>query len=88
VAARSPIQLRFGHDGPSLRPADDWTSASDHGAFHDRHIPFVYFGEEDHADYHQPSDDADRLMPAFYAGAVATVRDAIESLDRALVGAR
>jgi Zn-dependent M28 family amino/carboxypeptidase len=88
VAARSPIHLRFGHDGPSLRPDDDWTSASDHGAFHDRHIPFVYFGEEDHADYHQPSDDADRLMPAFYAGAVATVRDAIESLDRALVGAR
>ena len=70
---------------PSGRPAsDNWTSQSDHAAFHAAGIPFVYFGVEDHPDYHQPSDDTERLMPQFYAGAATTVLDAIRSFDRNL----
>ncbi|MGH7127801.1 MAG: M28 family peptidase, partial [Planctomycetaceae bacterium] len=52
VAARSGITLRAGHDTPDLPGGDDWTSASDHGAFHAAGIPFLYFGVEDHPDYH------------------------------------
>jgi Zn-dependent M28 family amino/carboxypeptidase len=84
VAARAPITLRFGHDDPNGPRQDDWTSQSDHGAFHAAKIPFVYFGVEDHPDYHRPTDDVERLMPAFYAGAVMTILDAVRVLDRNL----
>lgn len=91
VAARSTINLEFGHDNPNGPRSDDWTSQSDHGAFHAAGIPFIYFGVEDHPDYHRPTDDAERLMPEFYAGAVNTVLDAIRTLDRnlgAIIAAR
>lgn len=84
VAARSPIALRFGHDDPNGPRTDDWTNQSDHAAFHAAKIPFIYFGVEDHPDYHRPTDDIERLMPAFYAGAVHTILDAIRTFDRNL----
>jgi len=84
VTARSGITLRLGHDDPNGPAADNWTSQSDHAAFHEAGIPFVYFGVEDHPDYHRPTDDAERLMPQFYAGAATTVLDAIRSFDRNL----
>lgn len=88
VASRAPIVLRFGHDRPGIQGEDDWTTQSDHAAFHARGIPFIYFGEEDHPDYHRPTDDAERLMPAFFAGAVATIHDALRALDRRFAAAR
>ncbi len=78
VAARSKIRLRFGHDQPG---GGDWTMSSDHGPFHQAGIPFVYFGVEDHADYHQPTDDYARLDPAFFQQAIATILDAVVELD-------
>ena len=84
VIARSPITLRLGHDDPNGPRHDDWTMQSDHASFHRAGVPFVYFGVEDHPDYHQPTDDTERLMPAFYAGAVSTVLDAVRVLDRNL----
>lgn len=84
VARRAPITLRFGHDDPSGPRRDDWTTQSDHGAFHRAGIPFLYFGVEDHPDYHRPTDDAERLMPAFLAGAANTVLDAVRSIDAGL----
>lgn len=84
AAARSSITLRFGHDDPNGPRTDDWTTQSDHYAFHAAKIPFVYFGVEDHPDYHRPTDDVERLMPTFYAGAVNTILDALRVLDRNL----
>ena len=84
VAARSPISLRFGHDDPNGPPSDNWTTQSDHAAFHAAGIPFIYFGVEDHPDYHKPTDDVGRLMPTFYAGAATTVLDAVRIFDRNL----
>ena len=60
------------------------TTQSDHASFHRAGFPFVYFGVEDHPDYHQATDDAERLMPTFYANAVTTVLDAIRVFDRNL----
>src|SRR5690606_566789 len=54
IAERAPVKLRLGHDSPDLG-SDDWTSQSDHGVFHAAGIPFVYFGVEDHPDYHRPT---------------------------------
>jgi Zn-dependent M28 family amino/carboxypeptidase len=79
----SAITLTIGHDGPGAPGGDDWTNQSDQGAFNDHGIPFVYFGEEDHPDYHRATDHADRIMPAFYAGAVRDVADFIRRFDAA-----
>ena len=79
------IPIKFGHDTKDLKPGDDWTNSSDHAAFHAKGIPFLYLGVEDHVDYHKPGDDADKVDPAFYRGAVefafAVVREADKRID-------
>jgi Zn-dependent M28 family amino/carboxypeptidase len=84
VAARAPVRLLQGHDRPVPAASDDWTFQSDQGAFHRAGIPFVYFGVEDHPDYHRPSDEVSTITPAFFVGAVRTVADAVRAFDRAL----
>jgi Zn-dependent M28 family amino/carboxypeptidase len=83
VAARSGIKLLMGHDSGAVR-SEDWTNASDHGAFHARGIPFLYFGVEDHEDYHLPSDEFEGVQPEFYRMAVETVLEMLLELDAAL----
>ncbi|MDT8368322.1 MAG: M28 family peptidase [Longimicrobiales bacterium] len=77
------VVLRFGHDGPEWVGADNWTHASDHGPFHDAGVPFLYFGVEDHADYHRPSDDAVRVDAGWYRASVETILRVVRALDRA-----
>ncbi|MFC1660183.1 M28 family peptidase [Gemmatimonadota bacterium] len=84
VRAWSPVVLRFGHDEPGVSGMDDWTNSSDHRAFHRQSIPFIYFGVENHPDYHRPTDDFDRVDPAFFLNAVRTVLAAVLTLDDAL----
>jgi Zn-dependent M28 family amino/carboxypeptidase len=84
VAAEAPLTLRLGHDRPGAPEGDDWTHQSDHGSFHDRGIPFIYFGVEDHPDYHRPTDDFDRVDPGEYVAAVRTILLALRALDEAL----
>jgi hypothetical protein len=55
--------------------------ASDHGAFHEVGIPFLYFGVEDHPDYHRPTDTMAGIQPGFYNRAVRTVLSALRLLD-------
>jgi len=73
VAAVASVTLLRGHDTPDLPPGDDWTMASDHAAFHELGIPFIYFGVEDHAGYHDPSDTVENITPEFYGNAVRTI---------------
>jgi Zn-dependent M28 family amino/carboxypeptidase len=83
VQPHAQVRLLMGHDNapPGGRQSDDWTGASDHGAFHAVRIPFLYFGVEDHPDYHRPTDDFERLQPAFYVRAAETVLDVLLLLD-------
>jgi Zn-dependent M28 family amino/carboxypeptidase len=81
VAREAPVTLLLGHDEPGIQGMDDWTRQSDHGAFHARGIPFVYFGVEDHPDYHRPTDDAERIDPGFYMNAIRTILMAVRTLD-------
>jgi Zn-dependent M28 family amino/carboxypeptidase len=83
VASRAPIRVRFGHDLPGSG-SDDWTMQSDHGPFHRAGLPFVYFGVEDHPDYHQPTDTADKINPDFFVKAAGVVLDALRALDEGL----
>lgn len=84
VAKRAPIAVLFGHDKPKALAGgvDDWTNQSDHGPFHAAKIPFVYFGVEDHADYHKPTDTADKINRGFFVDVAETILDALIALDR------
>ena len=73
-----PLRLRFGHDRPG---AGDWTYSSDHGPLHRAGVPFLYFGVEDHAGYHRPSDTPDALTVPFFVAAVETVYRTLRLLD-------
>jgi Zn-dependent M28 family amino/carboxypeptidase len=85
VAAVAEVRLIPGHDTPNpANPSDDWTMASDHGAFHEVGIPFLYFGVEDHPDYHRPTDTMAGIQPGFYNRAVRTVLAAVRLLDAEL----
>ncbi|MGH7524070.1 MAG: M28 family peptidase [Gemmatimonadales bacterium] len=78
--ACSQIRLTVGHDG-SGAVGTDWTDQSDQGAFDAHGIPFLYFGEEDHPDYHRATDHADRVMPGFFAAAARDAADFITRYD-------
>jgi Zn-dependent M28 family amino/carboxypeptidase len=84
AAARAPVKLLFGHEPPAATGQDDWTSQSDHFAFHEAGVPFVYFGVEDHKDYHQSTDDFGNINQTFYVGAVETILDAVKRFDAGL----
>jgi hypothetical protein len=84
VAAHAEVRLIPGHDAPGGRPGDDWTMLSDHAAFHAAGIPFLYFGVEDHRDYHRATDDLTGIQPGFYVRAVRTVLDMVRLLDAEL----
>ena len=86
VARRAPVTVLFGHDKPMpvAGGVDDWTNQSDHGPFNAAKIPFVYFGVEDHKDYHRPTDDAGTLTPDFFGKAVGTILEAVRRLATVL----
>ena len=84
AAAKAPVKLLFGHEPPASTGQDDWTSQSDHAAFHAAGIPFIYFGVEDHPDYHRPTDDFEKIDQAFYVRSVETILDALKRFDAAL----
>jgi Zn-dependent M28 family amino/carboxypeptidase len=80
VVPRDPVVLRFGHDSPDLG-SNDWTSASDHGPFHAAGIPFLYFGVEDHQDYHRVSDEFETINRDFYIATVETILAVLMEVD-------
>lgn len=84
LAAAAPAVLKIGHDRKGVPGEDDWTGSSDHAPFHAAGIPFLYFGVEDHKDYHRATDDPETLTPAFFGRAVGTVEAALRMLDKVL----
>lgn len=78
-----PLNLKLGHDSPDLG-SDDWTGQSDHGAFHKKEIPFLYFGVEDHAHYHKSTDDFENVNQEFFVRAAHAILDCILALDSSL----
>lgn len=82
VQKKAKVKVLLGHDDPKLG-RDDWTNQSDHAAFHREKIPFIYFGVEDHPDYHKPTDDFAKVPQDFYVRAVETIIEALRELDKA-----
>jgi Zn-dependent M28 family amino/carboxypeptidase len=84
ATTNAAVTVRQGHDRPNAPEGADWTNSSDHAPFHQTGIPFVYFGVEDHVDYHRPTDDYENVDPAEYLASVQTILTVIRALDEAL----
>lgn len=75
------ITIVKGYDVPGTG-RDDWTNQSDQGAFHAKGIPFIYFGVEDHPDYHTPRDTFENIQPRYFYHAVSTILEALKVIDK------
>lgn len=75
------VHVLYGHDGekPGIH---DWTNQSDHFPFHQNKIPYLYFGVEDHADYHRPGDTFDKVNKSFYYQVCTMITAVASQLDR------
>lgn len=74
------LTLKQGHDKKNTG-SEDWTYQSDHGEFHKEGIPFVYFGVEDHSDYHRHTDTFEKIDTSFYYDVVKLVLDFTKEID-------
>jgi hypothetical protein len=52
--------------------------------FHQAGVPFIYFGVEDHPDYHKPTDTADKINPTFFGNVADMLLDFVLSVDQRL----
>jgi Zn-dependent M28 family amino/carboxypeptidase len=84
IQPRGAIAFAFGKDTPQDTGENNWVQASDHGAFHNAGVPFLYMGVEFHPDYHRPSDDFDKITPAVFQSATELAIDGFLALDRGL----
>lgn len=73
------IKLIAGHDG--CDDLENWTYSSDHANFYKKGIPFLYFGVEEHKDYHEPTDDFENIHPKFYIEAIKVIISVFERID-------
>lgn len=84
----SGIKLLTGHDKPDGPAHDNWTNQGDHGSFHAKGIPFLYFGVEDHKDYHKPTDTFDNINQDFFLKAVESIRQVVTRADDGIAATR
>jgi len=77
------FQLSTGHD-QSLDSRQSWVNSSDHAEFFKKKIPFIYFGVDDHVDYHKPTDTFENIQPLFYSFAINSILESIINLDLVL----
>ncbi|MEP6514327.1 MAG: M28 family peptidase [Parafilimonas sp.] len=80
VAGFKSAKLLTGHDDPKLGN-DDWTDQSDQGSFYKKNIPFLYFGVEDHKDYHKPTDDYENINQGFFTDAAEAIKQTVIKID-------
>ena len=76
AASPDPEALAFRRTGGSLPGG----GGSDHMSFHQAEIPALFFFSGLHADYHKPSDDAEKLD----YGRMAVLTEALDTLVREL----
>jgi len=84
VATTAPVTLKLGHDTDADGKENNWTNQSDHYAFGEKGVPWVYFGVEDHPEYHKPTDDFATVPQDFFKRSVATVVQASLALEKDL----
>ncbi|WP_432710324.1 DUF4910 domain-containing protein [Pedobacter sp.] len=81
VQSNPNLRILFGHDNPKQK-VDDWTYQSDQGAFDAVNIPWIYFGVEDHKDYHKASDKYENINADFFISAANAILEIVDNIDR------
>lgn len=81
ITSKPTIKVIMGHDDPKTG-SEDWTNQSDQGSFNAKNIPFLYFGVEDHKDYHQASDKYQNINKKFFTNAAASILEIINNIDK------
>jgi Zn-dependent M28 family amino/carboxypeptidase len=81
LAKTAPVTLKLGHDTPAWGEGQDWTGESDQVAFNEKGIAWVYFGVEDHPDYHTTRDRFSTIPQDFFRRSAATVVTAVRAFD-------
>lgn len=81
IAPRGTVSLAFGKDTPEDKGADNWVEASDHAAFYRAGLPFLYFGVNYHTDYHRPTDDFEKVVPATFQSSTELAIEGFRALD-------
>lgn len=79
AAVGAPVNVLFGYDSADW--SQDWSMSSDHGPFHEKGVPFIYFGVVDHEHYHRPTDTFKNINSEFYVNAVETIIDILKYID-------
>ncbi|MFL6709513.1 MAG: M20/M25/M40 family metallo-hydrolase [Massilia sp.] len=82
AAARHTVNVKLGHD--EGEGEENWTDASDHGPFHEAGVPFLYFGVEDHPDYHKPGDTFEHINQPFFTEVAKLLVDVAATADKAV----
>ncbi len=82
LQGKTSVQLLSGYDSPAS--PDDWTYQSDQGSFHQKGIPFLYLGVEDHPDYHKVTDEFNRVNLGRYVENANIAAQMMLLLDRKL----
>ena len=81
IQAKAPVILAMGHDDPTQKGIENWTSQSDHKAFCDAKVPCLYFGVEDFGQHHRVTDEFETMTHHFYVRAVETMVIAVKEFD-------
>lgn len=68
--------------GFTLQLNEDGFGPSDHSAFYAKQIPVLFFFTGTHADYHKPSDTAEKINYDGQAKIVSFVAELVRALDR------
>ena len=84
VAALGLVRVRQGHEGARGDTLSDLTDRSDQGSFKHKKIPFVLINNDEHADYHRPTDEALRINPEFFYRSAQTAAAFLRVLDGSL----
>ncbi len=68
----------------TLSKRNQWQLASDHGAFHQVGIPFIYFGVGTHKNYHTVNDTFENANLAFFYAATNAIYQQIRIIDQSM----
>jgi len=77
VAVVGPTHIIQGYDSAEWGANGDWTYSSDHAAFHDAGIPWIYYGVDFHEYYHQPTDEFEVVQQDFFLSNAQSVLNAV-----------
>ncbi len=72
----------FGRDKSSFKRKINWNNASDHGAFHQKRIPFIYYGVGTHKNYHTENDEYENSNHSLLVNSTNAVYQQLLYIDK------